>query len=232
MRYKEARQLVLDNMEVVLSRQRKPDTFVEIRATVFGQSYEDWDTAKYNLADEKKEGVKFSASFGLRLATGRAVKRIARRVMRIQAVQIDVTVTGAQIEEREDGRSYVVAARALARQEGENEGEIPLAHFQDSEIPMLQRMGNGDLLNYDVLQSKCWFDTGGEDGSSRFHSAQDFRYLVANEFIGYVPPDTGHEYNMIRYTITETGRDALAKESRVGKSHFVAIPEFAKGDGP
>lgn len=108
MRYKEARQLVLDNMELVLSRQRKPDTFVLIRATIFGREYEEWDVAKYNLSDAKKEGVKFSAKFGLRLATGRAVKRIARRVMRIQAVQIDVVVTGAQIEEREDGRSYVV----------------------------------------------------------------------------------------------------------------------------
>ncbi len=109
MKYQDARQLVLDNMQVVFSVQRKPDTFVLIHTTVFGREYEEWDIAKYNLSDEKKEGVKFSASFGLRMATGRAVKRIAKRVMRIQAVQIDVAVTGAQIEEHEDGRSYVVA---------------------------------------------------------------------------------------------------------------------------
>ncbi len=113
MNYRQARQLIRDNMEVIHSRQRKPDTFVEIRATVFGRVFTDWDTAKYNLSDEKKEGVKFSAKFGMRLATGRAVKRIARRVMRIQAVQIDVTVTGAQIEEREDGKSYVVPVPSM-----------------------------------------------------------------------------------------------------------------------
>ena len=116
MNYRQARQLVRDNMEVVRLRQRKPDTFVEIRATVYGRIYKEWDTAKYNLADEKKEGVKFSASFGLHLATGRAVKRIARRVMRIQAVQIDVAITGAKIEEREGGRSYVVPELAKAEE--------------------------------------------------------------------------------------------------------------------
>ncbi len=108
MKYKESRRLVRENMEVVFSAQRKPDTFAMVQATVFGKTYQAPGWARYNAADEQ-EGLPFSAKFGMRLATGRAVKRIARRVMRIQAVQIDVTVTGAQIEEHEDGRSYVVA---------------------------------------------------------------------------------------------------------------------------
>lgn len=114
MKYKEARQLVLENMAIVYSRQRKPDTFVEIRAEVFGQVFAAWDTAKYNLADEKREGVKFSAKFGMRLATGRAVKRIAKRVMRAGPMRLGIglTATVARIESRDDGDGRLV--RVLA----------------------------------------------------------------------------------------------------------------------
>ena len=75
-----------------------------------------------------------------------------------------------------------------------------------SELVILRRMRDGDFLFYDALLSKCWFDSHASDGSSRFHSVQDFRYLVANEFIRQTGPGVGYEYNMVRYTISDAGQ--------------------------
>lgn len=102
MRYRDARQLVRDNMEIVFSAQRKPDSFAMVQATVFGRTYQAPGWARYNAADAH-EGLPFSAKLGMRMAVGRAVKQIARRAMRIQVLQIDVAITGATIEEREPG---------------------------------------------------------------------------------------------------------------------------------
>ncbi len=46
MNYRDARQLVRDDMEITHLRQRKPDTFVEIRATVHGRTYKEWGRMK------------------------------------------------------------------------------------------------------------------------------------------------------------------------------------------
>lgn len=97
MKYRDARQLVRENMEITHYRQRKPDTFVEIRATVFGRVFTEWETARYNAAD-KDEGLPFSAKFGMRLATGRAVKRIAKRVMRVEEMRLGGTIAEAIVE--------------------------------------------------------------------------------------------------------------------------------------
>lgn len=115
MRYQDARQLVRDNMEVLFSAQEKPNTFAMVEAMVFGKRYRAPGWARYNPHDAG-EGLPFSASFGVRMATGRAVKRIARRVMRVRVLQIDVTVTGAKVEELEDGKSYVVPALAAVEE--------------------------------------------------------------------------------------------------------------------
>ena len=82
-----------------------------------------------------------------------------------------------------------------------------------SEFVILRRMRDGDFLFYDALLPKCRFDTSGDDGRSRFHSMQDFKYLVANEFIRQTGPNVGYEYNMVRYTISDAGRAALAEQA-------------------
>jgi len=107
MKYKEARQLVRDNMEVTAWVISFPWAYARVEATIFGHDYWDVGFAKYRLSDAK-QGLPWSGKKAQQMVVGRAVKRIAKRVMRFQVLQIDVTVTGAKLEEREDGKSYVV----------------------------------------------------------------------------------------------------------------------------
>ncbi len=206
MNYRDARQLVRDNMEVVFSAQHKPDSFAMVQATVFSRTYQAPGWARYNAAD-KDEGLPFSASFGLHLATGRAVKRIARRVMRIQAVQIDVAVTGAELVERGGARYLIPAARMLALEERaslKDEGEG--TGLNEAELSPLRAVADGDKILHDKENGVVFLEKG------RFQlSYTSFNVLRSLDLI----EQTGRRITSSNvpyvYAITERGHAALAK---------------------
>lgn len=90
MKYKEARQLVLDNMEIMDCVVAFPWAYARVEATVLGHDYWDVGFAKYRLSDAK-EGLSWSGKKAQQMVVGRAVKRIAKRVMRFNAAQPNVT---------------------------------------------------------------------------------------------------------------------------------------------
>lgn len=189
MDYKEARQLVLDDMVVVALEVQYPWAYAKVESRVFGIIHEGRGFAKYRLSD-KKQGLPWSNKQAKQMVIGRAVKKIAKRVMRTKVLQIGVTVTGAKLLE-----SDAVPT--------------PLTPAMIADIKELPMMAEGAELRYNTQTNTSWIWLRGEDDYSADVSVFMFEVMMEHGLIAKVSPKPNRLEHIDLYMITSAGREAL-----------------------